>query len=362
MKITIVGGGNLGSLLASKFSLKHEIVLYTSNPEQYDKHIKVYKDDTPFYYEGNISFITDKLEEAVKDAEWIFITYPSILFKDFSKKLIPLLHKGQHIVAIPGSGAFELFFKEAIKKECTISGLQRVHAVSRIIEKGKSVRESGVRGLLKVASIPASFNKEASSVLQNLYEIPVEPIENYLNITLINSNSILHTSRLYSIFKNYMPGELLKDVPLFYEDWDIDSSKLLIQMDKELFEILTCLEKDGIVVNKILPILDHYESFDAQSLTKKIKSIQSFKGLMTPIKKTKSGIEPNFDSRYFTADFPLGLDVIVAFADLCELSCDTLRKVSNWYHNIVNNEKSFSLQEFNIYTKADLKKLYLEKM
>ena len=148
-RITIIGGGNMGSILAVKFFQKHLVNLYLNSPyenvEDYQKDMTVLNEDLGMHTKGNISLITDDLEEAIENADWIFITFPSFLFESFSQRLIPLLHKGQHLVGIPGSGGFELFLKGALDKGCTITGLQRVHSVARIIEKGKEVRESGVR-------------------------------------------------------------------------------------------------------------------------------------------------------------------------------------------------------------------------
>lgn len=289
-KIGIIGGGNLGSVLAVKFSINHEVTLYTNlvdKVNEYHKDMQVFNEDSNSTYQGNISRITSSLDELVNNSEYIFITFPSFLFDNLSKDLIPLLKKGQHLVFIPGSGGAELFFKSAVEKGVTITGLQRVHSVARIIEFGKLVKESGVRQSIRIAFIPNSFNKTAAEVLSNLYSLPVEQLDNYLNITLINSNPILHTSRLYSIFSNY-PNEIKEYdyLPLFYEEWSLDSAKLLINMDNELFNIFDELSKIGLPVNQITTIVHHYESEDATGLTNKLRSINSLKGLTTPsIKK-----------------------------------------------------------------------------
>lgn len=351
-KIGIVGGGNLGSVLAVKFSQENDVTLYISNPNKltkYRKDMQVYNEENDYYYTGKILSITNSLEDLVNNSEIIFITYPAFLFKSFAAELIPLLKKGQHLVFVPGSGGAELAFKGALKKGVTISGLQRVHAVARIIKTGELVRESGVRSSLKVASIPNSFNKCAAKCLEELYKLPVEQLDNYLNITLINSNSILHTSRLYSIFKDYPSGvETYNSLPLFYEDWDIESANLLIDMDKELFSIIDELGKNGLIVDKIVPIAKHYDSEDALGMMNKIKSIKSFKGITTPSVKTENGeYLPDLSSRYFIADFPYGLDIIRSFGKLLNVKTPNMDKVSKWYKDTINyKEKEFSLSDF----------------
>lgn len=357
--ITVIGGGNFGSLLSAKFSQRNNVVLYTSQPNEYTRELTVYQEDTDSYYHGKIIEITNDLEKAIQSAQWIFITYPPILFEAFAKQLLPLLRSGQHLVGVPGSSGFELFFRDALKCGCTITGLQRVHSVARIIERGKSVKESGVRNGLKCASLPRSFNEEAADFLSELYGIPVKPMDNYLNITLINSNPILHTSRLYSIFQDYETVHEYDSLPLFYEEWSLESSELMVAMDKELFQMIEILCSHGFSIYEITTLLDHYESTNESEMTEKIRSIKSLQGLTTPFVKEDNGkLIPDFHSRYFTADFPLGLDILLSFSSVLHTDCPNMKTVSDWYHRITKTENNFELKSFGIGNIDDLLKLY----
>ena len=43
MNITIIGGGNVGTLMAAEFASKgHRVTIYTSGPEKWEKSISVY--------------------------------------------------------------------------------------------------------------------------------------------------------------------------------------------------------------------------------------------------------------------------------------------------------------------------------
>ena len=356
-KITILGAGNMGSVLAAKFSQMQSVCVFLNEVESstpFSKNIEVFCDDTNSSYKANIELITNNLKEAIEFADIIVITYPAFLFKKYADLIIPLLRKGQHILFAPGSGGAEIFFKGAIEKGVTISGLQRVHSVARLIERGVSVRESGIRKQLYVASIPQSFNDEAIKILTDLYSIPVIGLDNYLNVTLINSNPILHTSRLYSIFKDF-PNEVsgYEKVPLFYEDWNLKSSDLLIKMDSELFALFKKLSTYGIEVKQVKSLLEHYESSDDVSLTNKITSIKSLKGLTTPSVKNEKGLfVPDLNSRYFTADFPFGLDILISFFDFFGLECESMKKVSLWYHKVLNDNIDFNLYNYFVDVKS----------
>lgn len=361
--ITIIGGGNMGSLLSAKFSQKYNVTLFLNAPyekaEEYHNDMVIFNEDKSSFVFGKIKLITENLLEAVKDANWIFITYPSFLFESFSKQLVPLLHEGQHLVGVPGSGGFELYFKEVLKKGVTITGLQRVHSVARIVKKGQEVRESGVRTGIKCASIPKSFNNKAAKFISSCYSLPVEPLNNYLNVTLLNSNPILHTSRLYSIFKDYEKVKGYNSLPLFYEEWSLDSSILLIDMDKELFSVFDALKEYGIEVNQITTLLEHYDSTNYIEMTNKITSIKSLKGLTTPSVKSSNGkYLPDFDSRYFSADFPYGLDILLCYARILNVQCPNMKIVSDWYHRVTNTKRHFDLALFGIENVNDLKTIY----
>lgn len=362
-KIAVLGGGNMGSLLSVKFSQDSDVTLYLNSNKkaQYHKDMRAYNSDKRAYTTGKIQKITTNLAEATSDAEWIFVTFPSFVFESFASKLLALLKSGQHLVFVPGSGGAELYFKDALKKGCTISGLQRVHSVARITEAGKEVCESGVRNMLKVASVPQAFNEQACKVIGELYDIEVAPLNSYLNVTLINSNPILHTSRLFTIFKDYVCGDGngYDKLPLFYEHWTDETSCLLEKMDNELFDIIDVLNKNGMKVDDIVPLLKHYESKNVTEMTAKIKSINSFKGLTTPSKLRLDGkLVPDLNSRYFTADFPFGLDILIAFADLTGTPCPHMLSVSDWYHNLTKTKREFDLGKFGIYDINDLKNFY----
>ena len=54
------------------------------------------------------------------------------------------------------------------------------------------------------------------------------------------------------------------------------------------------------------------------------------------------GLIPDFDSRYFTADFSYGLVIIKQIADMFGIEVKNIDETLEWYHNLVK-EKSFFL-------------------
>ena len=205
-------------------------------------------------------------------------------------------------------------------------GFQRVPFIARINEYGKSASLLGYKPSLAFATINVSNPQEFGNTLSKLFDIPVTWLDSYLKVTLTNSNPLLHPCRLYGIFGN---AKTVFDRPvLFYEEWDNLSSQTLIDCDAE-FRFL--LDRLGITRQEIAPILDYYESHDAQSLTDKIRSIRAFKGLTAPMIQTRDGkYVPDWQNRYFTEDIPYGLLIIKAFACKYGIDTPTIDRVLEW--------------------------------
>ena len=131
-------------------------------------------------------------------------------------------------------------------------------------EYGKSVNINGCahNGI----NYWSNFEK-AEIILQNLFDFTLFKVENHLSIDLVNSNLLLHSSRLYTLFHN---NKIYDTKPSFYKEWCIESSLLLIKCDEELHQLIDKMNKN--IDNKIYvtSILTHYESIDEISLTNKI--------------------------------------------------------------------------------------------
>ncbi len=354
MKITIIGGGNIGTIMAAEAAYKgHEVTVYTSKPRLWKKEISIYNEKDKLLLTGIISKATDSIEIAVKNAEYIWITVPAQLFKKIAEKMLLYVQAGQKIGIIPGSGGAEFAFYKIIKKGCILFGLQRVHSIARLKEYGKSVYQLGRKKFILVGAIPTTKVFDICSTMEDIFDMPCCMLDNYLSVTLTPSNQILHTSRLYSLFKNYKHGDTYLKNFLFYEEWTNDSSQILIACDKELQEICKTIPLE---LSSVISLQDYYESWTVETMTKKIKSIEAFKGLPSPMKKTGTGWIPNFYSRYFTADFSFGLKIIKDIAKMFYVEVPYINIIWNWYKNIT---LEYDIEYFNIcLTKNEFIKIY----
>ena len=359
MKITIVGGGNIGTQFAVHCSSEgHDVIMYTSSPALFDTHLCTVDEFGETTHEGDIRFATSDPSAAFSDADMIIVTVPSTLMQSVANTIYAHSTAATTIGVVPGNGGSECAFRKCIERGNVFFGIERVPAVARLIQKGKTVKSTGYRDTLHVASIPGANASACADVIQSIFDINTQVIPGYLNLTMTPSNPILHTTRLYSLFHNWEEGTFYDSIPLFYEDWDDESSELLFACDAEVQTI--CKALSDFRLEYVRSLRDHYESPTIESMTKKISSISAFKGLTTPAIKTDFGWIPDLHSRYFTADFSFGLTIIKQIANFANVHTPCIDKVLNWYHQIAIEKTEFHFDDYGIHDLMDLKAFYLQ--
>lgn len=357
MNITIVGGGNIGTQFAVHCAhAGHKVTMYTSRPNEFDSELQIVDESGNVVMRGALSKATSSAEEAMADADHVLITVPSTLMKKTADEITPYIRPTTLIGVVPGNGGSECAFKECIERGSTFFAIERVPAVARLVEYGKIVRSIGYRAELHVAALPHAMTVQCCEVVSGIFDMPCKPISCFLSMTLTPSNPILHTTRLKSIFADYQEGVIYKSLPLFYEEWDDASSELLLKCDDEVQQICAALKEFDL--SDVKSLREHYESPDVSSMTKKICSIEAFKGLKTPAIETDGGFVPDFNSRYFTADFGYGLTIIAQIAELARVETPNIFNVLQWYKELVSNMDEFSYSDFGITNREDMIKFY----
>lgn len=339
--MSVVGGGNIGTLMAAEMAAKgHEVTVVSSRPEKWRRTIEVFTAEEEKVLTGTIADVTSDLGEAVREAEIIWITTPAQTLPELGRRLESCVKSGQMLGMVPGSGGAEFAFRGLLDKGCVLFGPQRVHSIARLKEYGRSVYMLGRRAKLQIGSIPRGVSEEICPRVEELFDIPCVPLPNYLCTTLTPSNPILHTARLFSMFQNYGPGVCYDRNFLFYEEWTDEDSRILIACDRELQNLC---DRIPLELKDVKSLKIHYESCDAESMTAKIRGIKAFQGLTSPMRETADGWVPDFDSRYFAADFPFGLKIIRDVARLFEVKTPHIDEVWNWYEKVCGDGQQFHL-------------------
>lgn len=303
----------------------YRVNLLTGHPNDWSRSIQVI-DQEGRTYSGTLNLITANAEEAISDADIVLLTVPGFLIEKTLEEIKPYLNNRTIVGTVVSSTGFFFTAHKILDKTQPLFGFQRVPYIARQKEYGRIGELLGYKPALNVC-IENSPNPELlKQELSKLFNTPINLLNNFYEASLTNSNPILHTSRLYTLWKDY-DGKPYEDMPLFYADWTEEASKYLIAMDEEFQTLLDIL---GIRKGVIPSILNYYESTDAASLTKKIRSIKAFGTIKSPMVKTDTGWVPDFQSRYFTEDFPYGLRFIKELAQQNNLHTPTIDTVYNW--------------------------------
>lgn len=356
MNITVIGGGNIGTLMAAEAANKgHNVTVYTSKPYKWGNSIDVYDSDDNLLIRGVMSKITDNMEVALKDADYVWVTVPAQVFPVIAKKMAPYVTSKQKMGIVPGFGGAEFIFRSEIEKGCTFFGLQRVHSIARLKEYGKSVYQLGRKKCLEIGVIPLGDSEEICRDMSSIFDMPCKSLPNYLSVTFTPSNPIFHTSRLYSLFKDWHEGITYPRNILFHEEWNDEASEIMISCDNELQSLCRKIPLD---LSSVESLQDYYESHSPREMTNKIRSIKAFKGLKSPMIEIENRWIPDWNSRYFIADFNYGLKIIKDISDLFDVPTPTIDMLWQWYcETTENNDSSFfelgvSVDEFiSIYKK-----------
>ena len=335
--ITICGGGALGHVIAGWLSAKkHAVVnILTSRPVKWSNKILL---DTPDgeVLRGEITKVSANPQEVIPESDVILLCLPGFLIQKELEKIEPYLKKESFVGSVFSSTGF---FFEALKildKNQPLWGFQRVPFIARVGEYGKSAHLLGYKSAHNIAIENVDNNKkvEFAMMMQDWFERPINILQNYYEASLTNSNPLLHTSRLYTMFGNGNEGKVFDRMIFFYEEWTEAAADLYIKMDEEFFRLLKVLP---VSANYLPTVLEYYESDDARSLTNKLASIQGFKGITSPMKQVDDGWVADFESRYFTEDFPYGLKYIWQLAHDKGISCPNIDMVYEWGISKIKN-------------------------
>lgn len=329
MSITICGGGNLGHVCAGFLSAQGDsrVSLLTSKPERWSEHIDV-RDCDGRVYHGTLSAVSDRPSDVIPQADVVLLCLPGFAIRDVLRSVAPCLRPSAWVGSVVSSTGFFFEAEEALPASQPLFGFQRVPFISRITRYGREAELKGYKESLAVAVEHTADKETVRAALQQLFKTPVRLLSSHYEVSLSNSNPLLHTSRLYTLWRDWTPGITYASNPGFYSDWTVGTSELYIAMDEELQRLLRRL---GVGEDSIPTVLHYYDSWDAESLTRKISSIPAFQGILSPMTRTDDGTYvPDFTSRYFTEDFPYGLKPIHTLCQQHGIDCPNIEQVLSW--------------------------------
>lgn len=326
MVITVFGGGGLGHTCAGMLS-QHSDVRVNMLTSKVDLWHKTFDLNTPNgVLKGRLNCIADKAEDVIPQSDMVLLCLPAFMVEKAIVAIKPWLSVRTLVGTVVSSSGFFLFCHKLLSQNIPLFGFQRVPYISRIVEYGRSANLLGFRDELIVATENIADKEDFAGLCQKLFAEKVRFADSFYEVTLSNSNPILHTGRLYTMWKNW-DGKPVSRCPLFYKEWTKEASEIEIKMDEEFFALLHALH---VKTDNIDTLLEHYEARNAEEMTKKLQSIQALSAIQSPMKKTDEGWVPDFGSRYFTEDFPFGLKAIHDLAHRENVSCPYIDQVYQW--------------------------------
>lgn len=329
-RICICGGGSLGHVIAGMLAAKGkaEVSILTGRPHGWDREVIVHLPDAE-PITGSLEVVSSRPEEVIPHADVVLFCYPGFMIAPELERIRPYLSPHTYVGTVFSSTGFFFEALNILSPDQPLWGFQRVPFIARVLEYGRSANLLGYKPCYHVAveNVSDIKKREFADMVSDWFERPVHLLRNYYEASLTNSNPLLHTSRLYTMFGGGNEGRAYPRMINFYEEWTVEAADLLIRMDKEFFDLLQVLP---VTPGYIPPILEYYESHDAESLARKLSSIAGFKGITSPMIRTEAGWLPDFKSRYFTEDFPFGLKYIWQLARDHNIPTPVIDEVYRW--------------------------------
>ena len=299
-----------------------ELNLLSGHPERWGHTVTV-TDGEGKVFEGHLQRVSNRPEEVAAGCDIILLCLPGYLIEETLRSLKPYIGHAA-VGSVVSSTGFFFFAHDILGQGARLFGFRRVPYISRVTDYGRSARLLGYKSELEAVIEGFDDSESFRQTLGRLFLTPVRLLDNFYEVSLSNSNPILHTGRLYSMFHG-REQELFDHNILFYREWTDDASQTLIDMDAEFFRLL-----DAMDIRTIQPLLEYYESNDAASLTRKISSIPAFQTITSPMRQVEGGWQVDFTSRYFTEDFPFGLRWIKQLADERHIDTPLIDKIYHW--------------------------------
>lgn len=317
--VCIYGGGNIAHSLAAVISVKQPVTVVTRHPDIWVDRLSFVQGG--LMHNGGYDVTATSDASVVSGADIVFIALPQFAIDEAIATLLPNLRSGTEVVFVPAPARTAEYVKRIADNGCSVVGFQRVPFISRICEYGKSVSISYPRQVNKLVVSKREMRDEWVVLVQEWFGSKAEYLSSFLSFTFSNSNPLLHPARLMVLLNK----PYYERMPLFYEEWTDESSELYVRSDAEMLEVMRKYSEINIATD-YESAFDHYGVNSIPGLTRKIKSIPSFRGIQAPYRLDDNNCYvPDLSSRYFTEDIAYGTIRILELAGKVDVDVPTIR-------------------------------------
>ncbi len=324
-KVLVIGMGAIGHTIVTSLDDKKVIIdVVTSDTVNID------------FIENNLgdrSKVTNVLTYAQLENsceyDYIFLTLPYRHKITRMKNLAPFINKKSVIVLLPANQGAVNYLPKSIQENNPIILSERVPQISRINEKYKSVNVFGTRNDLMMYGKNGADPLELSAIIPYLNNIKI--VKNEFEISLISSNAVLHTSRVFNMFANN--NENYGKEFGFYSEWTVNDGQLLIDMECEVINLKNKIEEDLNISIYLYDLFKHFniEPLNAEVATQKIRENE----VLNKIKFCVNTKDELMENRYVVDDAILGIYYYLQLAKKHNVSMPKLEMIYDWAVNFV---------------------------
>ncbi len=198
--VAVLGGGNGGHAVAANLSLAgfkvnfFELPLFAESLEKVLRTKEIQIEGISIDGVAKMNLATTDIQQAIKDAEVIFVITPAFGHKAMAEICAPFIQDGQIIVLMPGSGGslefVNIFNQKKVKREVTFAESCTLPYGARLKGSGHvSVLINAV--ILPTGVFPSKKTGEVISKLKQFYPM-ITPAKDVLEAAINNPNPIVH--------------------------------------------------------------------------------------------------------------------------------------------------------------------------
>ncbi len=319
-KVLVMGMGAIGhTIVTSLDDSKVQIDIATSEQVSVD------------YIENNlgdkskVSNVVTYEQLAIEcDYDLIFLTLPYRHKVTRMKQLVNSIKPETTIVLLPANQGAVNYLPVSIQQNNPIILSERVPQISRIDEKYKKVNVFGTRRDLMMVGKNGADPLILSEIIPYMDQLQI--LNNEFEISLISSNAVLHTSRVFNLYANrddYYGKEFG-----FYTEWTTEDGQLLIEMEDEVIALKEAIEQ---VENIEIYLYDLFKHFKIEPKTATVAAEQIRNaGPLSSIRFYAKDEADLMANRYVVDDAVLGIHYYLQLAEKYGVTMPKLQMIYDW--------------------------------
>ncbi|WP_259782548.1 NAD/NADP octopine/nopaline dehydrogenase family protein [Aestuariispira ectoiniformans] len=355
LHVVICGGGKTGHLNAVLFKQLPgvKVSILTGSKPLIDRHRKGDCRITAQLPDGGQitaapDAVSDDAVEVAADADLVIVTVPAHVREAVLQSLRPALptDKPVYVGAIPGFCGFDWLAEKVFagQPNVVIWGMKDVPHTAFELAPGVSIRMGGAKSRLHIAAHARETDENRQNlhtILQRLYDAPVDLLDNYLEITLTPGNPIMHSSAIYGLIGPYAQWH---QRPFNWRVcWWTDSTELsayfLERSDEESRALCRAIEgRLKVDLSSVDPlkkeITDAYgdQIRDPHTMLGVLRTNRAYEAIEAPLVPAASGdgYEIDRESRAFHEDIAFGLALLVEMGRRLSVPMPHIEEIFGW--------------------------------